>query len=80
MKANADIVAVGLAVMGEKLIPSMESKGFTVAGFNRTTSKVDDFIKCRYIHDITPHFSRHWGLAEEEIQVVCQEYSGPILI
>jgi 6-phosphogluconate dehydrogenase len=41
----ADIGVVGLAVMGENLILNMESKGFTVACFNRTTSKVDDFVK-----------------------------------
>jgi len=44
---KADIAVVGLAVMGENLILNMESKGFTVACFNRTTSKVDDFIKGR---------------------------------
>ena len=43
-KASADIGVVGLAVMGENLILNMESKGFTVACFNRTTSKVDDFV------------------------------------
>ncbi|MBL7153335.1 MAG: decarboxylating NADP(+)-dependent phosphogluconate dehydrogenase [Phycisphaerae bacterium] len=42
--AKADIGVVGLAVMGENLILNMESKGFTVACFNRTVSKVDDFI------------------------------------
>jgi 6-phosphogluconate dehydrogenase len=47
MKPKADIAVVGLAVMGENLILNMESKGFTVACFNRTTSKVDDFIKGR---------------------------------
>ena len=46
-QANADIAVVGLAVMGENLILNMESKGFTVACFNRTTSKVDDFINGR---------------------------------
>ena len=44
---QADIGLVGLAVMGENLILNMESKGFTVACYNRTTSKVDDFIKGR---------------------------------
>jgi 6-phosphogluconate dehydrogenase len=44
---KADIGLVGLAVMGENLILNMESKGFTVAAFNRTTSKVDDFVKGR---------------------------------
>jgi 6-phosphogluconate dehydrogenase len=42
---KADIGLVGLAVMGENLILNMESKGFTVACFNRTLSKVDDFVK-----------------------------------
>ncbi|HPY76625.1 MAG TPA: decarboxylating NADP(+)-dependent phosphogluconate dehydrogenase [Anaerohalosphaeraceae bacterium] len=45
--ANADIGLIGLAVMGENLILNMESKGFTVACFNRTVSKVDDFINGR---------------------------------
>ncbi|MDI6448440.1 decarboxylating NADP(+)-dependent phosphogluconate dehydrogenase [Anaerobaca lacustris] len=45
--AKADIGVVGLAVMGENLILNMESKGFTVACFNRTVSKVDDFINGR---------------------------------
>ena len=45
--AKADIGVVGLAVMGENLILNMESKGFTVACFNRTVSKVDNFINGR---------------------------------
>ena len=45
--SKADIGLVGLAVMGENLILNMESKGFTVACFNRTTSKVDDFLNAR---------------------------------
>ncbi len=44
---QADIGLVGLAVMGENLILNMESKGFTVACFNRTVSKVDNFINGR---------------------------------
>ena len=45
--AQADIGLIGLAVMGENLILNMESKGFTVACYNRTTSKVDDFMNGR---------------------------------
>jgi 6-phosphogluconate dehydrogenase len=45
--AKADIGLVGLAVMGENLVLNMESKGFTVAVFNRTVSKVDDFVNGR---------------------------------
>ncbi|MFO7870043.1 MAG: decarboxylating NADP(+)-dependent phosphogluconate dehydrogenase [Kiritimatiellia bacterium] len=44
---KADIGLVGLAVMGENLMLNMESKGFTVACYNRTVSKVDDFIRGR---------------------------------
>jgi 6-phosphogluconate dehydrogenase len=44
---KADIGLVGLAVMGENLILNMESKGFSVACFNRTVSKVDRFIQGR---------------------------------
>jgi 6-phosphogluconate dehydrogenase len=44
---RADIGVIGLAVMGENLILNMESKGFTVACFNRTVSKVDNFINGR---------------------------------
>ena len=44
---KADIGLIGLAVMGENLVMNMESKGFTVAVYNRTTSKVTDFIEGR---------------------------------
>jgi 6-phosphogluconate dehydrogenase len=42
---SADIGLIGLAVMGENLVLNMESKGFTVAVYNRTTSKVTDFVE-----------------------------------
>jgi len=38
---------IGLAVMGENLVLNMESKGFVVAVYNRTVSKVDDFVNGR---------------------------------
>lgn len=44
---KADIGLIGLAVMGENLVMNMESKGFTVAVFNRTTEKVDAFVQGR---------------------------------
>ncbi|MDD3118500.1 MAG: decarboxylating NADP(+)-dependent phosphogluconate dehydrogenase [Victivallales bacterium] len=47
MKEKADIGLIGLAVMGENLVLNMESKGFTVAVFNRTTAKVDAFLADR---------------------------------
>lgn len=42
--ADADIGLIGLAVMGQNLVLNMADHGFTVAVFNRTTSKVDDFL------------------------------------
>jgi 6-phosphogluconate dehydrogenase len=47
MKQKADIGLIGLAVMGENLVLNMESKGYTVAVYNRTTEKVDRFINGR---------------------------------
>jgi 6-phosphogluconate dehydrogenase len=44
---TADIGLVGLAVMGENLVLNMESHGFTVAVYNRTTKVVDDFLAGR---------------------------------
>ncbi len=44
---KCDIGLIGLAVMGENLVLNMESKGFSVAVFNRTVSKVDDFVNGR---------------------------------
>jgi integrase len=44
---QSQIGVIGLAVMGENLILNMATKGFTVSAFNRTTSKVDEFIAGR---------------------------------
>jgi len=40
-----DIGLIGLAVMGQNLILNMNDKGFTVVAYNRTTSKVDQFLE-----------------------------------
>ena len=45
--AKANIGLIGLAVMGENLVMNMESKGFTVAVFNRSTDKVKNFVEGR---------------------------------
>ncbi len=47
MKEKADIGLIGLAVMGENLVLNMESKGYTVAVFNRSTDKVKNFVSGR---------------------------------
>jgi len=43
----ADLGLVGLAVMGENLVLNMESHGFTVAVYNRSTPRVDEFVAGR---------------------------------
>jgi 6-phosphogluconate dehydrogenase len=45
--ATADIGLIGLAVMGENLVLNMESHDYTVAVFNRTRARVDDFVAGR---------------------------------
>lgn len=47
MKQLSDIGLIGLAVMGENLVLNMESKGFQVSVFNRSTDKVDAFLNSR---------------------------------
>lgn len=47
MTTKSDIALVGLAVMGENLALNMESKGFRVSVYNRTTEKVDKFMAGR---------------------------------
>ncbi|MDD7983424.1 decarboxylating NADP(+)-dependent phosphogluconate dehydrogenase [Lentisphaera marina] len=42
--SQADIGLIGLAVMGQNLVMNMNDHGYTVAVYNRTTSKVDDFM------------------------------------
>jgi 6-phosphogluconate dehydrogenase len=44
MEIYCDIGLIGLAVMGQNLVLNMDDHGFKVAVFNRTVSKVDDFI------------------------------------
>lgn len=44
---KATIGLIGLAVMGENLVLNLESKGFSVAVYNRSIDKVDSFIAGR---------------------------------
>jgi len=44
---DASIGLIGLAVMGENLVLNMSDHGFKVAVYNRTVSKVDDFLANR---------------------------------
>src|SRR5213594_450545 len=44
MESTGDIALIGLAVMGQNIILNMNDHGFTVVAFNRTISKVDEFL------------------------------------
>jgi len=44
MEPTADIALIGLAVMGQNLILNMNDHGYTVVAYNRTVSKVDEFL------------------------------------
>ncbi len=44
MQGNCDIGLIGLAVMGQNLVLNMNDHGYKVAVFNRTTTKVDEFL------------------------------------
>jgi 6-phosphogluconate dehydrogenase len=41
---SADIAVIGMAVMGQNLILNMNDHGYKVVAYNRTVSKVDDFL------------------------------------
>ena len=56
MEPKADIALIGLAVMGQNLILNMNDHGFTVVAYNRTTSKVDDFLANEAIQSIGQKF------------------------
>lgn len=45
--ADADIGLIGLAVMGQNLVLNMNDHGFKVVVYNRTASKVDEFLAGR---------------------------------
>lgn len=65
---KADIGLIGLAVMGENLALNMESKGYTVAVYNRTSEKVDrfvdgraagkDIIGCHTLEELVSHLEK----------------------
>jgi 6-phosphogluconate dehydrogenase len=66
--SNCDFGLIGLAVMGENLALNIESRGYKVAVFNRTTSVVDKFIAgraagkkfvgCHSVEDLVKNLAR----------------------
>ena len=60
--AKSDIGLIGLAVMGQNLVLNMADHGYTVSVFNRTTSKMEDFVK--HCQENEPSAERVIGHAE----------------
>ncbi len=68
MSELSDIGLIGLAVMGENLVLNMESKGFSVAVYNRSTEEVERFVNgrakgkaitgCKSIEELCTNLSR----------------------
>lgn len=66
--STCDFGLIGLAVMGENLALNIESRGYKVAVFNRTTSVVDKFIAgraagkrfvgCHSVEDLVKNLAR----------------------
>jgi 6-phosphogluconate dehydrogenase len=55
---KADIGVVGLAVMGQNLALNMESRGYTVAVYNRTVEKTREFASARTLgRNVIPGYS-----------------------
>lgn len=50
MQKKADVGIIGLAVMGENLALNMESRGFTVAVYNRTVPGVEEGVVERFVN------------------------------
>ncbi len=62
---QCDFGLIGLAVMGENLALNIESRGYSVAVFNRTVSKVDDFINGRAKGKTLPRLPQPGGTGRQ---------------
>ncbi|HEY7314244.1 MAG TPA: decarboxylating NADP(+)-dependent phosphogluconate dehydrogenase [Gemmataceae bacterium] len=79
-QATADIGLIGLAVMGENLVLNMESHGFTVAVYNRTRARVDDFMagRARDKHIVGCHSAKEFVAAlKRPRKVMLMVKAGP---
>jgi 6-phosphogluconate dehydrogenase len=80
MEPKADIAVIGLAVMGQNLILNMNDHGFTVVAFNRTVSKVDDFLanEAKGSNVIGAHsYEEMAGLLKRPRRVMLMVKAGP---
>ena len=62
MSEKCDFGLIGLAVMGENLALNVESRGYQIAVFNRTTEKVDQLIEGRIKRQTDPQLKPPWPL------------------
>ena len=67
--SQADIGLVGLAVMGQNLVLNFCAHGYQVAVYNRTTSRVDEFIEGAA--------KNHTVIGCKSIDAFCQSLSRP---
>src|SRR4030095_7977603 len=80
MEPKGDIALIGLAVMGQNLILNMNDHGFTVVAFNRTVSKVDEFLhkKAKRSHVTGPHSIQEMlSLLKKPRRVMLMVKAGP---
>ena len=68
MEAKADIALIGLAVMGQNLILNMADHGYKVVAFNRTVSKVDEFL-----NDAAKGHPNVIGAHSIEVPIACEK-------
>ena len=70
---QADIGLVGLAVMGENLVLNMAGRGFTVAVYNRTTSKSTPSSRAgrRACRSSAPTLPRSWSPNSRRLAASC---------
>src|ERR671924_646069 len=78
MSATADMGLIGLAVMGENLVLNMESHGYTVAVYNRTAARVDQFLagRAKGKRILGGHSVKmvHNGIEYGDIQLIGESY------
>ena len=64
MAKQCDFGLMGLAVMGQNLVLNIADHGFSVAVFNRTTSKIDDFLASDAVKEVSGEIVGCYSLEE----------------
>ena len=77
-QTKCDIGLIGLAVMGENLVLNMASHGFTVAVYNRTTSRVDEFVNGYSLLANLPFVVRADSPGQASLRVEAQQVASEL--